>query len=65
MYTEEQEINWLHKSKVANDLGHYEDGKLNTAVTSLAELRALIELAYDQGMQDGRDREALWQYDYL
>lgn len=40
----------LSKSGVANELGHYEDGKLQTAVTSVDELRELVQLAFGQGM---------------
>jgi hypothetical protein len=43
----------LLESGVANDLSHYEDGKLHTAITSIEELKKLIRLAYDAGTDAG------------
>jgi predicted transport protein len=54
MLTNEDIKLWLKESGVANELGHYENGELHTAITSLEELTYLIELAYYAGETDGR-----------
>ena len=54
MITEEVIESILHESKVANEIGHYENGKLHTAITSRDELEDLIQRAYDLGFADGR-----------
>jgi len=45
---------WLFDSGVANELGHWENEELQTAITSREELEKLIELAYNAGLEDGR-----------
>ena len=44
----------LNESGVANELGHYENGRLHTAITSRGELEDLVQRAYDIGFQDGQ-----------
>ncbi len=45
----------LKESGVANDLSHYENGKLHTAITSINELKLLITKTYCIGYENGFD----------
>lgn len=48
--TEEEFYELLHESGVANPYGHYENGKLQTAITSIDELRKFADLVYGSGI---------------
>ena len=56
-YSDEEISDLLNKSGVANDVGHYKEGVLHTAITSRDELIRLINLvvdeAYNWGYEDG------------
>jgi hypothetical protein len=43
----------LIASGVDNGLGHHEDGKLVTAITSYEELERLVQLVYDMAYIEG------------
>jgi hypothetical protein len=50
--TEKEARELLIESGVDNGLGHYEDGKLQTAITSYDELAVLIDLAWQKGYEE-------------
>lgn len=52
LFDENEIRTWLLESGVDNGLGHYENGKLQTAITSYEELVKLIEIAYTKGFDD-------------
>jgi predicted transport protein len=54
MLTKKDIDDFLTISGVWNDLGHFENGDLTTAITSREELEKLIELAYEAGFKDGQ-----------
>lgn len=53
MVPENEFMDLLHESGVANEFAHWEDGEFVTAITSKDELRKLVELAYREGLEKG------------
>ena len=54
MLTEQDIKNWIQESNVLNEFTHFDSEGPKTFITSFNEIKALIELAYDAGLKDGR-----------
>ncbi len=53
LFTEDYYISVLRRSNVDNEYGHHEGGKLHTAITSIDELKNLIDLVWRNGYDTG------------
>ena len=52
--TDEEILDYLKRAGVANNLAHWEDGKLNTCITSWDELKRLCVTIWEDGVDEGR-----------